>query len=155
MQEWYQSRALYETITSLLKKGQFEMALKMSREIPDDGIKVTSYSKIVIEMARIGINYEEALKEAINATMALDEEAREKALMSLAFELMNLGKFEDALMVGNIIPDVSGQSKVKAEVALKLAENGDLSRALELINDILDEDVKTWAMAMLSNKMKG
>lgn len=155
MQEWYQSRALYETIITLLKKGEFDMALKMSREIPDESIKATSCSKIVIEMAKRGINYEDALKEAISATMALDEEAREKALMSLAFELMNLGKFEDALMVGNIIPDVSGQSKIKAEVALKLAENGDLPRALELINDILDEDVKTWAMAMLSNKMKG
>lgn len=155
MQEWYQSRALYETITGLLKKERFEMALKLSREIPDDGIKVASYSKIVIEMARSGVNYGDALKEAINATMALNEEAREKALMSLAFELMNLGKFEDALMVGDIIPNVSGQSKVKAEVALKLAERGAVPRALELINDIMDEDVKTWAMAMLSNKMKG
>lgn len=155
MQEWYQSRALYETVISFLKKGQFDMALKIIREIPDSSIKVASYSKMVTEMARMGADYQKVLREALEATMALDEEARGKALMSLAFELMNLGKFEDALMVGNLIPDVSGQSKVKAEVALKLAEKGDVPGALKLINDILDEDVKTWAMAMLSNKMRG
>ncbi|MCD6558698.1 hypothetical protein DRN43_05375 [Thermococci archaeon] len=153
MQEWYQSRALYETINGLLKKRDFDLALQVARGIPDKGIKATSYSKIVVEMAKRGVEYEEALKEAIEAIMELDTDAKIRALMSLAFELINLGKFEDALKLGELIPDVSNRSKIKAEAALKIAERGDIPRALNLINDILDEDVKTWATSMLVNKM--
>ncbi|AIF69145.1 hypothetical protein PAP_03625 [Palaeococcus pacificus DY20341] len=153
MQEWYQSRALYETIGGLLKRGDFELALQVVRGIPDKGIKATAYSKIVVEMAKRGVDYENAFKEALEAILDLNPDARTKTLMSLAFDLMDLNKFEDALKLSEFILDVSNQSKIKAEVALRLARQGKISEALNLINDIIDEDVKTWATSMLVNEM--
>ncbi len=76
-----------------------------------------------------------------------------KALMGLAFEFLNMGKTEEALRVSSYITDLSNRSKVEAEVALALAKAGKVSEAMELINRILDEDVKTWAMSRLASQL--
>ena len=73
--------------------------------------------------------------------------------MGLAFELMEMGKLDDALEVAKHITNLSNRSKVEAEIALRLAREGKLERAMRIIDGILDEDVKTWATSRLAGEL--
>jgi len=153
MQEWYQSRALYDAVLKLLNSGRLEEATEMAGGIPDRMIRSKALSRIAVETARRGLAYGEALGRAIEAAREIgNPEESTKALMSLAFEFLNMGKVEDALRISEYITDLSSRSKVEAEVALALAKGGEVSRAMKIINSILDEDVKTWAMSRLANQ---
>ncbi len=150
MQEWYQSRALYEAVNKLIANGDFENAYKMAHEIPDKVIKAKAFSKIAIEIAKKGREYKEAIKKAIDVAYDINnDQETTKTLMSLAFEFLNLGKWRDALEIAKFIRDVSNRSKIEAEVALKLAREGKVSEAMTIINNIMDEDVKTWVTSRL------
>ena len=151
MQAWYRSRALYDAVMKLVKAGRFEEALKLASGIPDGNVRSKAMNGIAVEMARSGVDYGEALRRAIET--ALETKAPTKNLMGLAFEFMELGKFEDALYIAEHITDLANRSKVQAEVALRLARMGELERAMKLIEDILDEDVKTWATSMLASEL--
>ncbi|MDK2914659.1 MAG: hypothetical protein PWQ79_1574 [Thermococcaceae archaeon] len=154
MQEWYRSRALYEAIQKLLDSGKFEDALKMAETIPDKVIRSKSFSAIAIEAAKKGVPYEKFLERAIEAAIDIDNTSEStKALMSLAFELMNLGKIDDAKRIASFIRDPSNRSKMEAEIALKLAKEGKISEAMEIINNIIDEDVRTWATSRLASQL--
>jgi uncharacterized protein YerC len=154
MQEWYRSRALYEAVLKLIESGKFEDALNMADGIPDPVIRSKAFSTIAVEMAKRGEESGEYIDRAIEAAMNIDNpEESTKALMSLAFELLEIGRLEDAQRVTAFIKDVSNRSKVEAEIALTLAKRGEVSRAMEIINGILDEDVKTWAMSRLASQL--
>lgn len=154
MQEWYRSRALYEAVLKLLDSGKVEEAMEMAEGIPDKVIRSKALSRIAVEVARRGAPYGEALERAIKAALDVDNhEEGTKALMGLAFEFLNMGKTEEALRVSSYITDLSNRSKVEVEVALALAKAGKVSEAMELINRILDEDVKTWAMSRLASQL--
>ncbi|ACS34150.1 conserved hypothetical protein [Thermococcus gammatolerans EJ3] len=150
MQVWYRSRALYDTVMRLLNSGRYDAALEMAEQIPDDKVKAKAFSKIAVYLAREGRDYREALERAINVTSDLPSGDATKALMSLAFDFLSLGLHEEALRVAEFIRDLSNRSKIQAEVALKLAREGKVSEAMRIINDILDEDVKTWAMSRMA-----
>ncbi len=154
MQEWYRSRALYEAVLKLVNSGKVKEAIEMADGIPDKVIRSKAFSHIAVEVARKGSPYKEALDRAIQAALDIENhEESTKALMSLAFEFLNLGKPDDALHVSRYITDLSNRSKVEAEVALTLAKAGKISEAMELINGIMDEDVKTWAMSRLASQL--
>ena len=155
MQEWYQSRALYETVSKLIKRGDFENALQIAESIPDKVIRAKSMSMVTVEMAKQGKDYSEALKRTINAILEIEsDESVTKALMSLAFEFLGLGKPDEALKIAGLIRDISNRSKIQAEVALALAREGKIQEAFKIINDILDDDVKTWATSKLASELK-
>ena len=154
MQEWYRSRALYEAVMKLVESGKIDEALAMAEGIPDRAIRSKAFSNIAIAVAKSGGDYSNALERAINA--ALDIHRREdstKALMSLAFEFLNMGNHREALHIAGHITDLSNRSKVEAEIALTLAKKGNVSEAMEIINGIMDEDVKTWAMSRLASQL--
>ncbi len=154
MQEWYQSRALYEAVNKLVSSGDFENAYTMAREISDRSIRAKAFSRIAVEMAKKGMEYKEAINKAIKAAYDINNaEETTKTLMSLAFEFLNLGKIEDALAIARFIKDVSNRSKIEAEVALELARRGRVPEAMKIINGIMDEDVKTWATSRLVNTL--
>ncbi|WP_258084600.1 hypothetical protein [Thermococcus thermotolerans] len=154
MQEWYRSRALYEAVLKLVNSGRVKEAIEMAGGIPDKAIRSKAFSHIAVEVARKGSLYKEALDQAIRAALDIENhEESTKALMSLAFEFLNLGKPEDALQVSRYITDLSNRSKVEAEVALTLAKAGKISEAMEIINEIMDEDVKTWATSRLASQL--
>ncbi|NJD99291.1 hypothetical protein E3E26_05775 [Thermococcus sp. LS1] len=154
MQEWYRSRALYEAVLKLVNSGNIEEAFKMADGIPDKAIRSKAFSHIAIELAKRGAEYREALERAVKAALDIDNhEESTKALMSLAFEFLNMGKPEEAMRISKYITDLSNRSKVEAEVALALAKAGKVSEAMEIINGILDEDVKTWAMSRLASQL--
>ncbi len=151
MQEWYQSRALYEAISKLIGNQDFKTAVQVAETIPDKGIKAKAFSKITIEMAKKGENYQEVLKKTLDAIFEMgNEDSITKALMSLAFEFLNLDKIDEVLKIASMIKDISNRSKIQAEVAISLAKKGKIPEALKLINDILDDDVKTWATSRLA-----
>ncbi|WP_175060092.1 hypothetical protein [Thermococcus sp. 2319x1] len=155
MQEWYQSRALYETVSKLIKRGDFENALQIAESIPDKGIRAKSMSMVTVEMAKQGKDYSEALRRAIEAILEIEnDESIVKALMSLAFEFLELNKLDEALKIAGFIKDISNRSKIQAEVALALARQGKIQEAFKIINDILDDDVKTWATSKLASELK-
>ncbi|MDK2783030.1 MAG: hypothetical protein PWQ32_619 [Thermococcaceae archaeon] len=155
MQEWYQSRALYETVSKLIKRGDFENALQIAESIPDKGIRAKSMSMVTVEMAKQGRDYHDALNQTIEAIFEIEnDESITKALMSLAFEFLGLGKPDEALKIAGLIRDISNRSKIQAEVALALAREGKIQEAFKIINDILDEDVKTWATSKLASELK-
>jgi len=151
MQAWYRSRALYDAVMKLVKAGKFEEAMKLALGIPDGSVRSKAVNGIAAEMARAGEDYREALEGAIEAALATKNPTRN--LMGLAFEFLEMGKFDDALYIAEHITDLPNRSKVQAEVALRLARRGELERAMELIEDILDEDVKTWATSMLASEL--
>jgi hypothetical protein len=154
MQEWYRSRALYEAVMKLVESGKIDDALAMADGIPDKVIRSKALSNIAVNVAKAGRDYSVSLGRAIEA--ALDIEGKEestKALMSLAFEFLNMGNPEEALRIAGYITDLSNRSKVEAEVALALAKQGKVSEAMEIINGIMDEDVKTWAMSRLASQL--
>ena len=153
MQSWYRSRALYETIMKLIRGGRFEEALKLAGEIPDVSVRSKALNEITIGMAKMGKDYSEALKKAIETALEIPGDGSTKSLMALAFEFLEMGNPEEALRIAEYITDLSNRSKVQAEVALVLARRGDLEGAMKLINDILDEDVKTWAMSRLAGEV--
>ncbi|WP_297535966.1 hypothetical protein [Thermococcus sp.] len=154
MQAWYRSRALYDAVMKLVKSGRFDEAVKMAENIPDKVVRSRAFNQIAVEVARAGGNYSEVLARAIEAALDIDrKDETTKALMGLAFEFMEMGRFEDALMIASHITDVSNRSKVEAEVALRLAKRGDLGEAMKIINGILDEDVKTWATSRLASEL--
>lgn len=154
MQEWYQSRALYETVSKLIKRGDFENALQIAESIPDKGIRAKSMSMLTVEMAKQGKDYSEALKRTINAILEIEsDESVTKALMSLAFEFLELNRLDEALKIAEFIKDISNRSKIQAEVALALAREGKIQEAFKIINDILDDDVKTWATSKLASEL--
>ncbi|AJC70944.1 MAG: hypothetical protein J7K48_04030 [Thermococcus sp.] len=150
MQVWYRSRALYDTVVRLLNSGRYREAMEMAEQIPDDRVKATAFSRIAVHLAKEGKDYGEALEKAINVTSDLPSGEATKTLMGLAFEFLSLGLHEEALHVAEFIRDLPNRSKIQAEVALKLAREGRVSEAMEIINDILDEDVKTWAMSRMA-----
>ncbi|ALV63841.1 hypothetical protein ADU37_CDS21440 [Thermococcus sp. 2319x1] len=155
MQEWYQSRALYETVSKLIRRGDFENALQIAESIPDKGIRAKSMSMVTVEMAKQGKDYSEALRRAIEAILEIEnDESIVKALMSLAFEFLELNKLDEALKIAGFIKDISNRSKIQAEVALALARQGKIQEAFKIINDILDDDVKTWATSKLASELK-
>lgn len=155
MQEWYQSRALYETVSKLIKRGDFENALQIAESIPDKGIRAKSMSMVTVEMAKQGKDYSEALNKTIEAILEIEnDESITKALMSLAFEFLELNKLDEALKIAEFIKDISNRSKIQAEVALALARQGKIQEAFKIINDILDDDVKTWATSKLASELK-
>jgi len=155
MQEWYQSRALYETVSKLITRGDLTNALEIAQSIPDKGIRAKSMSMVTVEMARKRINYKEALEKTIEAIMDIENyENVTKALMSLAFEFLALKRFNEALRIAGFIKDVSNRSKIQAEVGLALAREGKIQEAFRIINDILDDDVKTWATSKLASELK-
>ncbi|WP_087036222.1 YfgM family protein [Thermococcus litoralis] len=155
MQEWYQSRALYETVSKLIKRGDFENALQIAESIPDKGIRAKSMSMVTVEMAKKGKDYIEALNRTIEAILEIEnDESITKALMSLAFEFLELNKLDEALKIAGFIKDISNRSKIQAEVALALARQGKIQEAFKIINDILDDDVKTWATSKLASELK-
>jgi thioredoxin-like negative regulator of GroEL len=154
MQEWYRSRALYEAVLKLVNSGKTEEALQMADGIPDRVIRSKAFSHIAIEVARNGRDYGEALERAVKAALDIENhEESTKALMSLAFEFLNLGKPDEAMRISRHITDLSNRSKVEAEVALTLAKAGKISEAMEIINGIMDDDVKTWAMSRLASQL--
>jgi tetratricopeptide (TPR) repeat protein len=154
MQEWYRSRALYDGVMKLLKAHRFDEALELVEKIPDNKVKSMALNQIVIELAKTGEDYSKVLKKAVETAMEITgKDKSTKALMGLAFELLELGKIEDALKIAEYISDVSNRAKVEAEIALKLAERGEVARAMEIIENILDEDVKTWATSRLASKL--
>ncbi|AEH24107.1 hypothetical protein [Pyrococcus yayanosii] len=153
MQEWYQSRGLYEMVLKLIERGNFETAIQVASTIPDRSMRAKSLAKIAVEMAKRGLDYRDALKKAEEAIFSLNGDSVAKFLMSLAFDLLEVEKFEDALEVASLIKDISAASKVKAEVALVLAKRGRIEEALRIIKEILDEDVKTWAMSRLATEI--
>ncbi|ANF23181.1 hypothetical protein [Thermococcus piezophilus] len=154
MQEWYRSRALYEAVLKLVDSGNFDEAVKMTEDIPDKGIRAKALSRIAVALAKRGADYREVLERAIKSALDIDNhDESTKALMSLAFEFLNLDKPEEAMKIANYITDLSNRSKIQAEVALALAKAGKISDAMEIINSILDEDVKTWAMSRLASQL--
>ncbi len=153
MQVWYRSRALYETAMKLLKSGRFEDAIKMAEGIPDASVRSKALNEITVEMARQGRDYTEVLNEAIHSALEIQGDGTTKSLMALAFEFLEMGKFKDALYIAEHITDLPNRSKVQAEVALSLARRGDLGEAMRIIDDILDEDVKTWALSRLASEV--
>ena len=155
MQEWYQSRALYETVSKLIKRGDFESALQIAESIPDKGIRAKSMSMVTVEMAKQGEDYSGALNRTIEAILEIEnDESITKAFMSLAFEFLELNRLDEALKIAEFIKDVSNRSKIQAEVALALARQGKIQEAFKIINDILDDDVKTWATSKLASELK-
>lgn len=150
MQVWYRSRALYDTVMRLLNLGRYREALQMAEEIPDDKVKAKAFSKIAVHLAKDGKDYSEALERAINVTSDLPSGDATKALMSLAFDFLSLDLHEESLRIAEFIRDLPNRSKIQAEVALKLAREGKISEAMRIINDIMDEDVKTWAMSRMA-----
>lgn len=153
MQAWYRSRALYEAVMKLARSGRFGEAITMAEKIPDKAVRSRAFNGIVVEMARYGADYRNALPKAIEAALDIDGDDRTKALMGLAFELMEMGKLDDALEVAKHITNLSNRSKVEAEIALRLAREGKLERAMRIIDGILDEDVKTWATSRLAGEL--
>ncbi|ASJ08996.1 hypothetical protein A3L11_07050 [Thermococcus siculi] len=154
MQEWYRSRALYEAVMKLVESGKIEDALAMADGIPDKVIRSKAFSNIAVEVAKSGKDYSVPLERAIKAALDIDNrDESTKALMSLAFEFLNMGNPEEALHIAGYITDLSNKSKVEAEVALALAKKGNVSEAMEIINGIMDEDVKTWAMSRLASQL--
>ncbi len=154
MQAWYRSRALYEAVMKLAKSGRFEEAISLASDIPDKKVRSRAFHQIVVEMARNGADYSDALNRAIEVALGVEGRGEgTKALMGLAFEFLEMGKFDDALYIAEHITDLANRSKVQAEVALRLARKGELDRAMKLIEDILDEDVKTWATSMLASEL--
>ncbi|USS41106.1 hypothetical protein NF865_02510 [Thermococcus aggregans] len=155
MQKWYQSRALYETVSKLIERGDFENAFQIAESIPDKGIRAKSMSMVTVEMAKQGRDYSEALNRTIGAILEIEnDESVTKALMSLAFEFLELNHIDEALKIAEFIKDVSNRSKIQAEVALTLARQGKIQEAFKIINDILDDDVKTWATSKLASELK-
>jgi hypothetical protein len=73
--------------------------------------------------------------------------------MSLAFEFLNMGDTDEALKIAEYMRDLSNKSKIQAEVAMVLARSGRISEAMKLIDGIIDEDVKTWAMSRLASQL--
>jgi tetratricopeptide (TPR) repeat protein len=153
MQVWYRSRALYDTVMKLVKSNRFEEALQLAEEIPDVSMRSKALNEIVVEMAKKGKDYREALERAIQAALEVPGEDSTKSLMRLAFEFLEMGMLDQALGIAGHITDLPNRSKVQAEVALRLARQGKLDEAMKLINDILDEDVKTWAMSRLASEV--
>lgn len=154
MQEWYRSRALYDGVMKLVKSYRFDEALELVEKIPDNKVKSMALNQIVVELVKAGEDYSKALIRAVEAAMNVTgQNESTKTLMGLAFDLLELGKVDDALKIAEYISDLSNRAKVEAEVALKLAEKGEIGRAMEIIENILDEDVKTWATSRLANKL--
>ncbi|AEK72469.1 hypothetical protein GQS_02840 [Thermococcus sp. 4557] len=154
MQEWYRSRALYEAVLKLVESGRVNEALDMAEGIPDGNIRSKAFSHIAVEVAKSGRDYTAALERAVKAALDIDNrDESTKALMSLAFEFLNMGNLEEALRISRYITDLSNKSKVEAEVALALAKSGKVAEAMEIINGIMDEDVKTWAMSRLASQL--
>ncbi|MBP1912431.1 hypothetical protein [Thermococcus stetteri] len=154
MQEWYRSRALYEGVIKLLNAHRFNEALDLVEKIPDTKVKSMALNQIVVELIKAGEDYSTALNRAVEVAMNVtSQDESTKTLMSLAFDLLELGKIDDALKIAEYISDISNRAKVEAEVALKLAERGEIARAMGIIDNILDEDVKTWATSRLANKL--
>ncbi|WP_297503305.1 hypothetical protein [Thermococcus sp.] len=154
MQEWYRSRGLYEAVQKLINSGRVNEALNMAEEITDDVIRSKAISQIAVEAAKRNDDYSEFLNRAIKAALDIKKpEESTKALMSLAFEFLNLGKSEEALKIAGYIRELPGRAKVEAEVALSLAKEGKISEAMGIINGIMDEDVKTWAMSRLASQL--
>ncbi|AMQ19269.1 hypothetical protein [Thermococcus peptonophilus] len=154
MQEWYRSRALYDGVMKLVKAHRFDEALELVEKIPDNKVKSMALNQIVVELVKAGEDYSGALTRAVEAAMNVTgQDESTKTLMGLAFDLLELEKIEDALKIAEYISDLSNRAKVEAEVALKLAEKGEIARAMKIIENILDEDVKTWATSRLANKL--
>lgn len=151
MQAWYRSRALYDAVMKLVKAGKFDEAMELAEGIPDGSVRSKAVNEIVIEMAKMGEDYKDALDKAIET--ALETKNPTKNLMGLAFEFLEMEKFDDALYIAEHITDLPNRSKVQAEVALRFARKGNVGRAMELIEDIMDEDVKTWATSMLASEL--
>ncbi|ASJ02725.1 hypothetical protein A3L09_05380 [Thermococcus profundus] len=150
MQVWYRSRALYDTVMRLLNSGRYSEAIDMAGEIPDDKVKAKALSKIAVQLAREGRDYSKAVEMAVNVTSDLPLGDATKILMALAFDFLSLGLHDEALKVAEFIRDLPNRSKIQAEVALDLARRGNVSEAMRIINDILDDDVKTWAMSRMA-----
>jgi hypothetical protein len=150
MQVWYRSRALYDTVIRLLNSGRSDEALKMAEEIPDDRVKAQAFARIAVKLAEGGRDYKKALKKAVEVASDLPSQEATKTLMSLAFDFLNMDMEEEALRIAGFITDLPNRSKIQAEVALKLAREGKVSEAMRIINDIMDEDVKTWAMSRMA-----
>ncbi len=153
MEVWYRSRAIYEAVLKLLNEERYEEAVEMAERIPDERIKAKALSKITIELARTGRDYSQVLEETIHTMVELPRGEDTKAMMALAFAFLDMGKYEQALKVADYMTDISNKSKIQAEVALKMAEDGKVSEAMEVIEDIMDEDVKTWAMSRMAFKI--
>ena len=154
MQEWYRSRGLYEAVMKLVESDRMEEAFKMAEGIPDEVIRSKALSQVALEAARRGEDYGRFLSRAIEAALDIGKSGEStKALMSLAFEFLNLGKPGEALKIAGYIKELPGRSKVEAEVALSLAKEGRVNEAMEIIDGIMDEDVKTWAMSRLASQI--
>ncbi|WP_297068903.1 hypothetical protein [Thermococcus sp.] len=154
MQEWYRSRSLYEAVLKLINAGNYSEATSMARAIPDKAVRSKAMSRITLELAKKGGDYREALQLAIKSALDIERESEStKALMSLAFEFLNLGDPEEALRIAGYIRNLSNKSKIQAEVAMLLAKSGRVSEAMKLIESIMDEDVKTWAMSRLASQL--
>jgi tetratricopeptide (TPR) repeat protein len=150
MQVWYRSRALYDTVMRLLNSGRYSEAMEIAEGIPDGKVKAMAFSKIALKLADEGRDYSKALERVVSVASDLPSEDSTKVLMGLAFDFLNVGRVEDALKVAEFVTDLPNRSKIQAEAALKLAREGKVAEAMEIINDILDEDVKTWAMSRMA-----
>ncbi len=154
MQEWYRSRSLYEAVLKLIQAGNYDEAVNMARAIPDKVVRSKAMSRIALELAGKDGDYRDALELAIKSALDIETEAEStKALMSLAFEFLNMGDTDKALKIAEYMRDLSNKSKIQAEVAMVLARSGRVSEAMNLIEGIIDEDVKTWAMSRLASQL--
>ncbi len=153
MEVWYRSRAIYEAVMKLINDSRYGEAISMAEKIPDGKIRAKALAKITIELAKKGRDYSDVLEKTIYTMVDLPKQESTKALMALAFDFLDLGMYDQALKVADYIMDLSNKSKIQAEVALRMASAGKVDEAMRIIDNIIDNDVKTWAMSRMASKI--
>ena len=82
-----------------------------------------------------------------------DDSGKAEALFAIAFELISLGKIDQALQVAQTIPDESSKDIVLSEIASKLAASGKIDQALQVAQQIQEESTKDVALSGIASKL--
>jgi len=133
VQEWYRSQAMYSAVMKLLQDGKIKEVMSLIGSIPLQEVRLKALSNLIVTLARNGEDIRDFLGMFYSTALSLNHEDSGKAFLSLALSLIEEGFVEEALDVARHVPDVSIGSKIKAEVAIKLAKRGEIERAMKLM----------------------
>lgn len=112
----------------------FRLALEEAERIENDAEQYDAVEHLMVEMSKVG-----RLADAFTAAGQIDDQLRQsRAMLAMGQVLLDLGKYDEALVLTDYIPYIGLRAQIFGPVAMNRGMQGDPQRASELLAQALE-----------------